>query len=386
MSCPGTPPLRPSSPPGSRVRAGGDDSRLSRDDNRLPGEDLLEAIRSCGFGGPIESLHGGLVNLVWRVYTGPMATSESAVLKWAPPYVAAVPSMPLDDERILFGARALAALGAGGRLSAVPRPDVRPPRLLATFEQQRALLLEDLGDTPDLATWARETHPGGKRALETGRMLGGFIARLHRQSAGDAVLAAEFDNRDVQRSRLVNQYAAVSRYAERAGIVDAAELGRHAVAFGELLQGPGLCLVMGDLWPPSVLVGADAGLRVIDWEFAAYGRPSQDVAHLAAHLWMHAHRTPDATTASTFSALLQGFQEAYRATLGSVRDALFGDAGRAECAVHFGAEILTRTVGAFQSGYLYDGLEVDDQAIQEAVAVAATHLREPDWGSVFAAL
>ena len=49
-----------------------------------------------------------------------------------------------------------------------------------------------------------------------------------------------------------------------------------------------------------------------------------------------------------------------------------------DAALHAGCEILVRTVGAFQEGYVYDGLAPDAPAIREAVACAAAWMRSDD--------
>ena len=67
-------------------------------------------------------------------------------------------------------------------------------------------------------------------------------------------------------------------------------------------------------------------------------------------------------------------------------DELFGAPGIRESTVHFGCEILVRTVGVFQEGYLYEGLSLDDAVIQEAVGVAAQHIRSPETVDSLAAL
>jgi hypothetical protein len=115
---------------------------------------------------------------------------------------------------------------------------------------------------------------------------------------------------------------------------------------------------------------------VIDWELAHYGQPLQDLAHWDAHLWMLAHRG-DAPTAEAAGVLRDAFWTAYRAAIGSAADRLWTDAMDERASIHFGAEILVRTVGRFQAGYLYDGLDPDDESVQEAVATAAAAIRNP---------
>ena len=332
-----------------------------------------------------EQLSGGLLNHVWRVRGGPGSVPASVIIKRTPPYIASAPGVTLDPLRILIEARALAALEAGGALAEIAALDVRPPRLLILDEPRRLLVMEDVCQCPDLEAWLHLPESDPSQAASLGDSLGRFVGDLHRESAHRPQLAQTFDNRNIQRMRLDFQYRAIRTYAGRAGLLDAEALGHRAVALGEILQQPGVALIMGDLWPRSVIV-SDEGLRVIDWELAHYGRPAQDVGHLAAHLWMHRHRAPDARTATTAQAVLDSFLVAYREALGVEFDSLFGVKGVGESSVHFGSEVLTRTTGVFQDGYLYSGLAPDHPAIQEAARIAARHIREPLGVDTFDAL
>jgi 5-methylthioribose kinase len=138
-------------------------------------------------------------------------------------------------------------------------------------------------------------------------------------------------------------------YAQKAHLENVDDVGNAALAYGKLLQAPGNVIIMGDLWLPSIIVSGEE-LRIIDWELSHYGRPSQDVGHLAAHLWMHTHRPPSKFTADNARLILQGFLESYRTTLGKDFDQIFGVDGVQESSIHFGSEILARTVGYFQTG------------------------------------
>ncbi len=324
-------------------------------------------------------LHGGNLNYVWRV----AGREGSVVVKHAPPFIARAPEIPLDPSRLAFEARALEAFGDGGALAALAREAVRPPRLLA-FDAD-ALVMEDVGEAPDLGAWLRSSSRTPHAAREAGRTLGAFVGSLHRTTFGDERLAAGFRNRAIQKSRLDVQYRAVAEMCGKGGAPDAPALGATAVALGEALLAPGRCLLMGDLWPASILVTPE-GMRLIDWEFAHFGRPLQDVAHLAAHLWMHARRAPDAARADAARTLLRAFLEAYRRALGPTRAPLFDADELRGCAIHFACEILVRTTGPFRDGYLYDDLPSGAPAIREAVAVAAEHLRHPDRVDTFATL
>ena len=102
-------------------------------------------------------------------------------------------------------------------------------------------------------------------------------------------MAVRFDNSAIQKTRLDVEYGTIPALCREAGLADAEALGRSAVQLGQDLLAPGHCLVMGDLWPASILVSEDR-LWIIDWELAHFGHRVQDVTHLAAHLWMHIHR------------------------------------------------------------------------------------------------
>lgn len=334
----------------------------------------LGAALSRRLPGPLvagpEPLRGGLLNLTWRVrYRG-----GSLVAKHAPPHVAAAPEVPLDPARLDFEARALALFAPDGRLSDLCREEVRPPRPAGFDRDTSLLLMEDLGDPPQL----RDALTGGLATpRRTGLALGTFVGRLHARTFGDATLASEFDNRPIQRSRLSVQYCEAAPRLSRAGIPRAQALGARAEELGRRLCQPGRCLTMGDLWPPSILVTPE-GLRLIDWEFCHFGEPAQDLAHLAAHLWMAAHRAPSAEAARRARSCWSGFVEGYRTGAGPRVGDLLDARTRADAAVHWAAEVLARTAPPFQEGYLYSGLPLGAAPLREAVGRAAARLSEPE--------
>ncbi|MEZ4700979.1 MAG: phosphotransferase [Rhodothermales bacterium] len=320
------------------------------------------AAESVAVTGAPARLAGGLMNEVWRVPGRP-----SVIVKHAPPHIASAPEIPLDPHRIEIEGRCLELLGPGGALERIATDAARPPRLLAMDAEAHRLAMEDVGDAPHLGVWLEEA---GNAAGQAGAHLGAFIGALHRETAGDTALRADIDNRSIQETRLQVQYRAIGAILNRCGVADAEALGAEAEALGERLLRPGRCLVMGDLWPPSVLV-TPAGLRVIDWEFAHFGNPAQDVAHLAAHLWMIGHRRPESHAAACW----RGFRGAYAMAVCPVRESLWDADTERDAAVHYAAEILVRAAGAFQGGYLYDGLPADAPAVQEAVRRAVDRLR-----------
>lgn len=339
------------------------------------GEDVLryvqERLPDFEPAGEPNRLPEGNLNFVWRVPGEP----EPIIVKFAPPYVAANPDVPLDPSRLEFEARSLHAFAPGGPLADVCTEHVRPPRPLDMNTEPHILLMEDVGPHPTLGRWLRD-EGDSEAAAYIGRQIGRFIGRLHATTLGDNDLAEQFDNRPVQETRLAVQYEAVANMLATVGVDDAEALGERAVALGRRLLAPGACLTMGDLWPPSVLV-AGADLRIIDWELVHYGHPAQDVAHLAAHAWMQAHRAPSDATARAARRMFAASLAAYREALGERHDTLITSQVLEDAAVHFGAEILVRAVGGFQTGYLYEGLAPDAPAVQEAVGTAAAHIRHP---------
>ena len=342
---------------------------------------LAERIPGFRPSGTPQPLRGGLLNFVWRVEGRP----ESVIVKQAPPYVAAAPHVPLNPERLAMEAMALEAFQEGSRLFPLSTPEIRPPKPI-DFDPTRAILImEDVGQAPDLSIWLRAVKwdTAEERTLLVAKQIGNFIGALHSETWNDDGLSADFVNDDVQRKRFDLQYSAVGSLFRKAGIENAGDLGGTAHDVGRALLLPGRCVTMGDLWPASILMAAE-GIRVIDWELSHFGNPAQDVAHLTAHLWMLAHRA--CRSSEMTKAFAEQFLKSYRASLGSRFHTLFGTDGLVISAVHFGAEILVRTLGTFQSGYLYDSLSVDDPAVIEAVATAVCHIRDPLRGPAFSEL
>ena len=149
--------------------------------------------------------------------------------------------------------------------------------------------MEDVKSLPDL-TQAISAFSYDLGALAG--QLGEFIAQLHVQTYRNDWFAEKFANLPVQKTRLQVQYNGCREFCKNAGRSDADDIGRFCRKLGEKFNSVGKCLIMGDLWPASILV-APGEIRLIDWEFVHFGRPAQDVAHLYSHLWMTAHRYKD---------------------------------------------------------------------------------------------
>ncbi|MCR9145494.1 MAG: aminoglycoside phosphotransferase family protein [bacterium] len=348
-----------------------------------------------------EPLSGGYLNRVWRVrmprdlfgaivgagaWRGEGRASATLIVKHAPPYAARRPDIALDPGRLRFEARALDYLrstdreiwncGPDDRATGSAPLKVRVPQLYLYDASRAVILMEDLGaglDLGDAIAAASEASLWDFRAI--GGALGRWLATLHslKISAGDA---NEFRNDAVQATRAEIQYRGAADSLRRVGVADWRKLGERAAAFGQRLLGPGVGLTMGDLWPASVLLADDdrAGIGLIDWEFAHYGRPVQDVAHLAAHLFMRVAVGRKASEGDRAAAVGRAFLETYLRMLGDQDESLHADS-----AIHFACEILMRTAGPFQAGYLFENQTMADPAFRAVVNAAADALRDPDW-------
>ena len=350
----------------------------------------------------VQQLSGGVLNHVWRVQVG----SGSVIVKRAPGHVNLVPEITLSAHRIQYEARAL-LLFANHKKFIDMCAQVRTPRLLHNDTEQFAIVMEDCGILPDLRDYLSNSD---ENPFELADALSEFIARLHVRSLHDQELAAHFDNHSIQAVRNAIQYHGVSDCLRKAGMQDEEHISNLADIAGDLgdrLTQPGRCLVMGDLWPRSLLISPGQAF-LIDWEFVHFGQPVQDLAHLAAHLWMLADQ-PNApgTTAmarSFLSRFLSSYMRNVKTELKEIaahddsdarvkaldaverRGHLWNIQDIHDCAAHFACEILMRTVGPFQNKYLYDGLAPDDGIIQNAVQTAVSHLESPEDSEVFGRL
>ena len=312
--------------------------------------------------GDLQPLEGGNLNHVWRV----KGQEKSLIIKWAPAHIASNPEVPLSPKRLDFEAHALELFDQGELLETLGTDQVRPPQQLHFEPRHHLLIMEDVGSLPSLSEWI---HPG--KHTEVGKTLGRFIGQLHKLTVNNEFLDKQFNNCDIQQTRLNVQYNPAADYLSKAGLSGVAsnQISQKTKSLGQKLLEPGRCLVMGDLWPPSVLV-KQGRLRIIDWEFVHYGRPLQDVGHFAAHCWMQAHGSSSKERYALFKKLWQNFWNQYQQTLGDTGKLLLSDEEMQNMATHAGAEILVRAVGPFQDGYVYEALSPAHPKIQDATRKA----------------
>ena len=308
-----------------------------------------------GAGITVEPLSGGLVNYVWRL-VGEALPGGRAVLKHAATTLSSAPDVPLAPSRLSFEADALKTF--------------REP-LDFRFARFVQLPIVYLFDEPRSALLMQDMAPRfGPMRFNAAKPIGEFIGKLHMLTRDNTELARRFDNHDVQVVRQRSQYEQVQPWLEAFGDSDAAAVGAIATRFGASLCEPGECIVMGDLWPNAILSDRNAlNCTLIDWEFVHYGRPAQDVGHLAAHLWMHRHGYGRPFENDTEGWNGTSFWFEFRRAYQAANDEWDGEFER-EISIHAGCEMLSRTIGPLSerySGYSLDRIRryLDDPTAQD---------------------
>lgn len=319
--------------------------------------------------GNLQELTGGNLNHVWRLN----GKTHSLIIKHAPPYIASSPDVPLSSDRLGFEARALQLFQPLGTLSDLANNGFRPPEPFFYDSEHSILVMEDLGEMKPLGRGI----PGLISAGKIGYELGTFIGNLHRSTYQKEPFRKDFNNKQIQSTRNRLQYQPAFEYAEiqESGLSE--KIKKLTQNLGNLLLKPGICLVMGDLWPPSLFIGREQKLRLIDWEFVHFGRPLQDVAHFAAHCVMQ-HQTADTQKETDeWVKIWDEFWGGYQTITGSYFNKLIDKQEFKKMYVHAGAEILIRAAGPFKEGYVYENLSQNDELVKEAKNIAIQFILKP---------
>ena len=87
-----------------------------------------------------------------------------------------------------------------------------------------------------------------------------------------------------------------------------------------------------------------------------------------------AQRASTDAAAANARSLWRSFLASYAAAVAPLSETLLAAGIIADSEVHCGAEILMRTVGPLQRGYLYDGLPSAAPDFQEALSRAQQHI------------
>lgn len=227
----------------------------------------------------------GNMNYVVRVVTD----QRTMILKQARPWVQKYPQVAAPAERVVTEARFYEVV------SSIADLETAMPGLLGVDEENLLIALEDVGPNADFTfLYRRFVMPD----VATLRELVRFVSMLHNADFGAA--RAHFpDNQALKR---VNHHHIFDfPYREENGFdLDTVQPGLQVLALpyqrdealktriralGDVYLGTGPTLLHGDFYPGSWLNTAD-GAKVIDPEFAYFGRAEYDVAVLVAHLRM----------------------------------------------------------------------------------------------------
>jgi 5-methylthioribose kinase len=224
----------------------------------------------------------GNMNLTVRVRTD----QRSFVLKQARPWVEKYPAIPAPVER--------AAVEAAFYKIVSPFPALasRMPKLLGFDDHAKVVMLEDLGDNPDLMS----LYMQGELSESACGQLVDYLAMLHRADV-PAEHVAIVRNRAMRSLNHEHQYDLPLRQ-ENGLNLDQITPGLSALA-AELKSDPGYCaqvaelgrqyltdgpaLVHGDFFPGSWML-TEGGPTVIDPEFCFLGPAEYDLGIFLAHL------------------------------------------------------------------------------------------------------
>jgi len=306
---------------------------------------LPDYLRSIGVLGPgdtvsVEKAGDGNINWVRRARAASEDGAEghstrSWIVKQARPALERFPEYQVDTARIVFEHRwyeAVAPFDAEGVCPAVH----------GFREEDRVLVLEDLGDAPRLDRLLREgadldaplatlaaflgrVHAATRDPGWCGRFANDAMRRLH----GEHIFVLPLRENDFDLAPAVA--AEARRWRADRALVAAAD-----AAHARYLEPRG-ALVHGDVQAGNVLL-TGRGPKLLDAEIAHVGDPAFDVGTLLAHLALcPLARGTRGGVASTASALW----DAYRGSHGEEGLAGFSDVTR-----YAGLEMMRRTLGA----------------------------------------
>ena len=266
-------------------------------------ENIFEGHNICSY----ENIEGGLINYTYRIF---FEDSPSVILKYYPPYIASLPEIPLSSSRCFFEKQALQ------RIPDIHTSPHTPKYIHGTKDIN---VIEDKGNLPSLQN---------KHSMRIVQQIAIWLGTLHECSLHMSTHEQQsWNNKTIQQSRNTNQYEYL------ASAISNPISQNHLRQIGHDLQKKGFCVIMGDLWPSSILI-QEENFCVIDWEFSHFGRPLQDVAHICAHFVLM-------DQPQYCSIFLQKYLE-------HVSTKIQDDVLSYQATHHFCAEILMRIMGMFE--------------------------------------
>jgi hypothetical protein len=248
----------------------------------------------------IQVLTGGVINAAVRAsFTPPVDLTRfghpqsvsSVVLKYAPPYMANEPWVPLDTIRQDIEARALVLLDPNSE-SALPvsslftkYPNVKTPRLIHHDYEERVLIMTDLGSSvvtiDDWLTQEPAPLPEDveRIAMDLGRFLAEFVLATSNPSAehlllvqlpSNAASLRQFDGYVVNNLKAVLQNVVPDVDVLTKRVDDAARESRKTDS----------CLGMVDLWCKNIVIDSDKNICLLDWEYFGWSNASCEMSLL----------------------------------------------------------------------------------------------------------
>ncbi|MDX6561141.1 MAG: hypothetical protein QOD65_955 [Gaiellales bacterium] len=207
---------------------------------------------------------------------------------------------------------------------------------------------------PGWLNWQSEILAGRVHPA-AGSWAGETLGRLHAATAGDAEVAAEFDDYEAfELLRLDPYHEAVMRRIPR--------LAAAIEPLVEELRNARTCLVHGDYAPKNMLLGRD-GAWVIDAEVTHFGHPVFDLAFFLAFPLLFALQRPE--LAAQCGELADAFTGAYARHAGRLMPPAHS------LAAHTGAMLLARTDGKSPATFL------DPRAARRARELGEQLLADP---------
>ena len=269
----------------------------------------------------VEELAGGVSSPVLAV----RGTGIALVVKQALPRLRVAEEWHAPARRTDTEA---AALRLAGRL--LPG---RVPHVVDSDASEHVLVMEHA--PPGWRNWQDEIL-AGRVHVEAGSWAGDTLGRLHAATAGDAEVAAEFDDHEAfELLRLDPYHEAVMRRIPR--------LAPALEPLVEELRSARTCLVHGDYAPKNILLGP-GGAWAIDAEVAHVGHPVFDLAFFLSFPLLFALQRPE--LAEQCGGLADAFTGAYARRAGHLMPP-----ARA-LAAHTGAMLLARTDGKSPATFL----------------------------------